>query len=215
KYHTNINSEVLTENTPDNLEISYIDIGSVNSKGEVLQTDQFLFKNAPSRARAIVRVGDTIISTVRTYLQAITNISEEHSESIVSTGFAVITPRKSIESKYLGYYFRTVPVLDRIISLSKGVSYPAINASDIGNMEVFLPNYKEQHELSEYINYKTKDIDAIIKNIRLQQTKLKEYRESLIYEAVTGKIDLRAYEAEYMPLTDSYEQVAEGHESYR
>ncbi|MGX9931501.1 restriction endonuclease subunit S [Virgibacillus salarius] len=59
-----------------------------------------------------------------------------------------------------------------------------------------LPNISEQKEIVDYINEKTNDIDSVILDSKKQIEKLKEYRQSLIYEAVTGKVDLRNYKGE-------------------
>ena len=70
----------------------------------VNEPETMYFKDAPSRARRIVKKGDTIISTVRTYLKAITYIPEVTKNLIVSTGFAVIRP-KMISTKILPRFY--------------------------------------------------------------------------------------------------------------
>src|SRR5687768_10894905 len=67
KYVAAINSDVLPEDTDPDYILKYIDIGNVDSNGSMLNVQDLRFENAPSRARRIVRLGDTIISTVRTY----------------------------------------------------------------------------------------------------------------------------------------------------
>jgi len=196
KYHTILNRETLSESTNPDKKIKYIDIGSVDSQGNIKNIETLNYRSSPSRARRVVENGDTIVSTVRTYLQAITMIDENTAGHIVSTGFAVLTPLKSVVNEYLGLYFRSRPVLDRIVSISKGISYPAVNSSDLIQLEFIYPPYVEQVEIIKVIKRKLEDIEVITKKINPQISKLKEYRESLIYEAVTGKIDLRDYESE-------------------
>src|SRR5690554_4979098 len=87
----NINS--LDERTNPNYEFEYIDIGSVTYENGIVSKEFFLFKNAPSRARRIAKEGDTIVSTVRTYLKAIDFVDKSKSNYIFSTGFAVLEPR--------------------------------------------------------------------------------------------------------------------------
>jgi len=64
----------------------------VTSIGEIDGIQRLNFKDAPSRARRILSKGDTIVSTVRTYLKAIAFIENVQSNLICSTGFAVLTP---------------------------------------------------------------------------------------------------------------------------
>lgn len=57
-----------------------------------------------------------------------------------------------------------------------------------------LPPLVEQGEILKVLDYKTSQIDKVTNNMREQIEKLKEYRQSVIYEAVTGKIDVRNFE---------------------
>ena len=93
KYLATVNDEALPETTDPDMEITYVDIGSVDSVAGITGTEDLVFEDAPSRARRIVRQGDIIISTVRTYLKAIARIESTDANLIASTGFAVIRPR--------------------------------------------------------------------------------------------------------------------------
>jgi type I restriction enzyme, S subunit len=97
-----INDETLPETTDPDYEFVYVDIGSVDAAKGIVAKETCRFEDALSRARCIVRDGDTIVSTVRTYLRAITPIRDPDNNLIVSTGFAVVRPRK-LDSGYLSY----------------------------------------------------------------------------------------------------------------
>ncbi len=101
KYFSSVNDDVLTEQTDPEFEFRYIDIGSVSIEEGISQYQKFTFKNAPSRARRLVKNGDVIVSTVRTYLKAVANISESK-DVVVSTGFAVVRS-KDVNSNFLKY----------------------------------------------------------------------------------------------------------------
>jgi len=193
KYVSLINNKTLSESTDDDYEIDYIDISSVTSIGEIDGIQRLNFKDAPSRARRILSKGDTIVSTVRTYLKAIAFIENVQSNLICSTGFAVLTPLSKVVPKYLFYLMRSEKYVNEIVRRSVGVSYPAINASDIGALECAIPNKDEQKYIVEYLDNCTTQIDQLVNDIQTQIQKLKEYRQSLISEAVTGKIDVRDY----------------------
>lgn len=190
KYNCDINKLTLSENTEDNYEIKYIDIGSVTSNGEVTNIQKFMFKDAPSRARRIVKDKDILISTVRTYLKAITSIEKSEDNLICSTGFAVLTPNEKVNYKFLSYFVRCNLFIDEIVSRSTGVSYPAITSSEISNLEIILPAEIEQVIIGEFIQLKIYSINNIINKIELEIQKLKEAKQSLISEAVTGKIEI-------------------------
>ncbi len=183
-----INKRTLTDKTPDNYEFDYIDIGSVTYGVHGFSSERMTFDNSPSRARRIVKQGDTIISTVRTYLKAIASIDNNVSDLIVSTGFAVVSPKKSIFSKYFSYWLTANYTIDEICALSTGVSYPATNASAISNLFCLVPPLSEQNAIADYLDTKTAQIDQIIQTINTQIEKLKELRKTLINDVVTGKI---------------------------
>jgi len=193
KYESLINNRTLSESTDDDYEIDYIDISSVTSIGEIDGIQSLSFKGAPSRARRILSKGDTIVSTVRTYLKAIAFIENAQSNLICSTGFAVLTPLSKVVPKYLFYLMRSEKYINEIVRRSVGVSYPAVNASDIGALECALPDRDEQMYIVEYLDNCITQINELVNDIEVQIQKLKEYRQSLISEAVTGKIDVRNY----------------------
>ena len=65
------------------------------------------------------------------------------------------------------------------------------------NFQIPVPSIKEQKEIVKYINEQIEKIDTSISNIRQQIAKLKVYKQRLISDAVTGKIDVRFTEKEY------------------
>ena len=71
KYLVKINSKTISDKTDKNYQLKYIDIGNVEYGKLKEKPKELLFSNAPSRARRIVKSGDTLISTVRTYLKSI------------------------------------------------------------------------------------------------------------------------------------------------
>lgn len=87
KYASTINNDVVSETTNPNYEILYVEISSVDPVNGIIKKEPLAFEEAPSRARRIVRDGDTIVSTVRTYLKAIAPIKKPEENLIVSTGF--------------------------------------------------------------------------------------------------------------------------------
>jgi len=183
-----INKSSLSEKTQLDYEFEYIDIGSVTYGIKGYSTERMTFKDSPSRAKRIVEKGDTIISTVRTYLKAIASISENVQDLIVSTGFAVISPKWQLNEKYCSYVLTSEFIIDEINAKSKGVSYPAITATEIGGLLFLMPPIEEQNIISIYLDEKTNQIDTITQTINNKISKLKELRKTLINDVVTGKI---------------------------
>jgi len=147
--------------------IEYIDIASVD-KGTILELQRISFDKSPSRARRIVRNNDTLISTVRPNLEHYAFIKTTKTNTIASTGFAVITA-KHIHPRYLYYYVTTKPFTEYLsrIAESHTSAYPAINPDVIENAEILVPPLPEQKAIAHILG--TLD-DKIELNQQMNQT---------------------------------------------
>ena len=189
KYVATINRMALPESTPEDQLIRYIDISSVNSLGQVVNIESMAFRSAPSRARRVARHGDTIVSTVRTYLRAVASIPEDDSDLVASTGFAVVTPGPDLHAGFLSHWLRGNLFVDEVCARSVGVSYPATNASEVGCIPVPLPSLPTQKAIADFLDTKTAAIDALIEKKQKLLTLLAEKRAALINQAVTKGLD--------------------------
>lgn len=192
KHAATINDEALSESTDSDFELAYIDIGNVDSQGRVHDIVNYHFEDAPSRARRIVRDGDVIISTVRTYLQAIAPVEDPPDNLIVSTGFAVVRPSNVLDHRFCKYALRANRFLWEVESRSTGVSYPAINASDLGDIKISLPEVGTQRLIANYLDRETARIDGLIAEKERMLALLEEKRAALISRVVTRGLDPNA-----------------------
>ncbi|MBT6048928.1 MAG: hypothetical protein HOG49_19190 [Candidatus Scalindua sp.] len=179
KYISSVNDDTLSKNTSDDMEINYIDIGSVTT-GYIQSYEHMKFSNSPSRARRIVRDGDILVSTVRTYLKAIAPVLAVHNNYIASTGFAVIRPGVQLHSGYAKYALLSKYFIDLVESRSVGVSYPSINASDLITFSLALPLVDEQKKIADYLDGKVQKIDNLITKLTKVIELLKEKRQAAV-----------------------------------
>ena len=185
KYLSTYNDEVLPENFDDLREIDYVEISGVTLSGGIEEVKHMTFHDAPSRARRKVQSGDILISTVRTYLRAIATVEEAPEDLIASTGFCVVRPSSEMDSNFLGWYAKSDIFVSNIVSRSVGVSYPAINASEIATIKVLIPPLHVQHRIARFLEQKTAHIDRLIKKKHVLLDRLVEKRQALITRAVT------------------------------
>ena len=191
KYLSTINDEFLGEDTNADFEIQYIDIGNVDSSGNIKQPAWFRFEDAPSRARRCVRDGDVIISTVRTYLQAIAQIHNAPENLVVSTGFAVIRPiRTRFDACYCKFALRESTFLAEVEKRSVGVSYPAINTTELADISVSIYPLSQQRIIADYLDKEMFRLNTIMIKIRETIALLGERRIALITAAVSGQIEV-------------------------
>jgi type I restriction enzyme S subunit len=80
------NDDVLAEDTEQSQLLEYVEISDVEQVEGIKNSTILAFKEAPSRARRLVKEGDILVSTVRTYLRAIAAIKDPSQNMVVSTG---------------------------------------------------------------------------------------------------------------------------------
>lgn len=181
-----INARALSEQTRPDYNFTYIDIGSVDSDGNIATGEQINFGEAPSRARRIVTCNDIIVSTVRTYLKAIAFIDDKYSkDTIASTGFAVLSPHKQACPKFIYYAIRNDNVIDEITKRSIGVSYPAISTSELSTIEIDIPSLEVQQRVVSYLDAETAKIDHAIELLKKKRDAYTRLKSSVINRAVT------------------------------
>ena len=191
KHWVGINETVLPETTNPDFEFRYLEIGAVGTGVLIDEPSTIRFADAPSRARRIVRSGDTIISTVRTYLKAVLFAEDVNDDLICSTGFAVLTPRQETAPKFVSYLAQSNAFTDRVTAESVGIAYPAIAESRLSSFHVCVPPLPEQVAIVKYLDKATADVDAAVARARRHVELLREYRTRLIADVVTGKLDVR------------------------
>ena len=189
KYVATINDETLGEDTDAQFEIQYVDIGNVDSSGSIRDIVTYEFEQAPSRARRRIRDGDVIISTVRTYLQAIASVQNPPENMIASTGFAVVRPGPEFDANYCKYALREPGFLAEVERHSVGVSYPAIGVSDLASIPVHVLPFAKQRTIAEYLDRETGQLDRLMAAEEWLLELLAEKRHALITRAVTRGLD--------------------------
>lgn len=185
KFATLINARSLPESTDPDFDFDYVDISRVTQGVIDSEPQAVTFRSAPSRARRLADPGDTVVSTVRTYLRAVAEVSPTDMPQVFSTGFAVIKGRPGIlDPRFLTYYLQSSPFVERVVADSVGVSYPAINASDLAAYDFWAPNMIEQTAIADFLDRETAQIDAMIE---ANEKMISALHERLISE-VTARI---------------------------
>lgn len=177
------NDDVLSGKTDPNRIIKYIDISNVTAEKGITGYSALRFGDAPSRARRLVQKGDIIVSTVRTYLQALAQIDKKHEDCVFSTGFAVLRPKRAEDSLKIFLALKSSKIINKIICASTGVAYPAITPTNLLRIKIALP--ENPLSLLEHIRL----VDQIINKKEVIINKLAKYRQTLITIAITKGLD--------------------------
>ena len=111
--------------------------------------------------------------------------------SVLSGSHTILAKSKTeFNSAYLSYLFRGTEIKSTIESQVYGIKVYSMSQSILKNTWVILPKNEEQFEIVNFLDKKTEEIDLLIQIKKDKIEKLNEYKKSLIYEAVTGKIEV-------------------------
>ena len=134
------------------------------------------------------QAGDVLFNKLRVYLSKV--IFAEYSG--YSLGEMIVV-RSSLQDtgKYLFYLMLSPRFIEYCNSISYGVKMPRTSVNDILNAKIPLASYQEQTQIANFLDRKTQQINELRSNEQQSIELLKEYRQTLISEVVTGKLDVR------------------------
>ena len=103
----------------------------------------------------------------------------------------VLNPKEEHDYRYLAYLFKTDAWRTELRKQLTEVKVFSITQFALKNMHVILPSYEEMVQIADFLDSKCLKINESIERSNKIIQKLEEYKKSLIYNAVTGKIDCR------------------------
>jgi type I restriction enzyme S subunit len=133
--------------SPDT-EFDYIDVSSVsNTTFEVEQTQRLMGKDAPSRARKLVKTNDVLFATIRPTLRRIAIVPPHLNQQVCSTGYFVLRPKAALDHRYMYYWLFAEEFMGQMEALQKGASYPAVTDKEVRDQVIPYPPLPEQQRI--------------------------------------------------------------------
>ena len=111
-------------------------------------------------------------------------------EGIVTSAYLALQVRDNIIPEYLYLYLHSADIHKYFYSLGSGIRQN-LNFTGLRDILIAIPPIKEQKAIVDYINAKISKIDSLIADLTSQIEKLKEYKQRLIADVVTGQVDVR------------------------
>ena len=170
-------------------EVQYIDISSIdNARHVIATTKRYRLGQAPSRARQIVRAGDTLFSTVRPYLRNIALVPDRYHEELASTGFSVLRPATGVCPAFLFYHVISGDFVNKVSGMQYGVSYPAVKDEQIRDLAIRLPPAAEQYRIAAKIDELFSTLDHGLENLKKARAHLDDrpLRQAILKKALSG-----------------------------
>ncbi len=165
--------------------VRYIDLGAVKAN-RIDTIPEYRFADAPSRARRVVKAGDTIIGTVRPGNRSFAYIGQARPGLTASTGFAVLSPIEPWHREFVYLAATRDGNVDRLAKLAEGAAYPAVRPEVVLQTEVAIP---PDDVLREFSNCLRPLFARLVKN-RESSKILGELRSTLLPRLLSGKVCL-------------------------
>ena len=148
----------------------YIDLESV-VKGQLIKVNYLKKEDAPSRAQRVLSKWDILYQCVRPYqLNNFLVRDNSSTQRVASTGYAQI--RTNNNPDFFFQLLHTQKFTGRVINRCTGTNYPAINSTDLSEIEINIPEIKEQEKIGRMLS-------LIDQRIAIQNRLIEQY-ESLI-----------------------------------
>ena len=179
-----------------------------------------LNKNSFEGIGTIFKKGDILFGKLRPYLAKV--VAPNFEGSCVNE-LLVLTPNTKIwNSEFLKFRMLSSGFIKMVDNSTFGAKMPRASWDFIGGLKISCPPLDVQKEIVLSIEEETLQLNQLIQTIEKEIVLTQEYRTALIAEAVTGKIDVRAFviptvspqEELYEELEEELDMVAEDAESY-
>ena len=113
-------------------------------------------------------------------------------DGCIHDGWLAFSDYKGINPMFLYYYLMAETTAHQFTTTADGSVVQNLNIDKVKNSHIALPPMNEQAEIAAYLDERCEMIDTLIEKHNQLISKLQEYKQSLIYNAVTGKIDCTA-----------------------
>jgi type I restriction enzyme, S subunit len=185
-----LKTETVDPTKKPNEEFIYLDVSSVNKETkEIENATSLMGKDAPSRARKLIRTNDVIFATVRPTHSRVALIPEEYNEQVCSTGYFVLRSKEFLNNNLVFYFLLTHGFNKQMEKLQKGASYPAVTDNEVKSIIIPFPkSIKEQQiivQKLDALSVETKKLEAIYQQ---KINNLEELKKSILNKAFSGEL---------------------------
>jgi type I restriction enzyme S subunit len=136
-----------------------------------------------------VKPGDVLLNITGGSIGRCYYVDSSLGRANVNQHVSIIRPSK-IETKYLKYYLQSFIGQIQVSLLQTGGNREGLSAAALSNFMILYPSTDEQIIIASFLDNKCAEIDALIALKQQKIETLKDYKKSLIYEAVTGKLEI-------------------------
>ena len=168
---------------------TYVDVSSVSRDLLIVENPKIIQgKDAPSRARKLIKTNNIIFSTVRPTLKRIAIIEEDLNNQVCSTGFYIFQPKDILDSRYIYYFLQTSQFINIMEKIQTGASYPAVTNKQIEDQVINFPKLEEQKEITQKLDYLRGHVKKLVSTYKSKLMHLNSLKPSILNQAFSGEL---------------------------
>ncbi|WP_205739382.1 restriction endonuclease subunit S [Halocella sp. SP3-1] len=173
--------------------IPLIQLNNIKIGEHVIQNTNYI---SEEKARELYKhnifPGDIVIAKMADPVARAAIVKSVYGKYVIVADCVKLSPNiKKINRDFLVYSINSKFIRQEAEKVSSGTTRLRISLGELKNLKILLPPIEEQQQIADYLDKETSKIDTLVEKVTQQISNLKEYRQALISNAVTGKIDVR------------------------
>ncbi len=143
------------------------------------------------RKYTVIKPNDILINGLNLNYDFISQrVAISCNDGIITSAYLSITPRENVNPLYYCYLLKTMDAMKLFHGMGTGIRL-TLSFAELKKQFILFPPLEEQQEIVDYIGSKTTEIDRLVVELTYQVEYLKEYKQRLIADVVTGKINVQ------------------------
>ena len=160
--------------------------------GDICLTPQFFIDEETNKIlkRSELKEHDVLFVIAGATIGKVAIVQKAHCPANTNQAISFIRLYNNINYKFVYFWLSSPKLQENMWLYAVQSAQPNLSMENLGNFHIVYPNKEEIDIITDYIEINTIKICEIMESIRYQIQKLKEAKQSLISEAVTGKIEI-------------------------
>ena len=160
--------------------------------GDICLTPQFFIDEETNKIlkRSELKEHDVLFVIAGATIGKTAIVKKAHCPANTNQAISFIRLYNNINYKFVYFWLSSPKLQENMWLYAVQSAQPNLSMENLGNFHIVYPNKEEIDIITDYIEINTIKICEIMESIRYQIQKLKEAKQSLISEAVTGKIEI-------------------------
>ena len=187
----------------DNQGIRYYTTGNVGDGEFKAQGSGFITEDTFDKLNCkLAYPGDLVFSRLNAPYGRSCILPSESERYVVAVDIVILRPRRHFDKRYICYVTQCSGYQDRAFDMARGTAMKRISRSNLGMIQVPVPNDREQCRIADFLDAKCASIDDVIAKTNESIEEYKKLKQAVITEAVTkgvrGKRPMKASDIDWI-----------------